>query len=336
MGANNNWSEFDMAWDFEPPSVTIGDLTRDRSADILEGEILDRVATPGGKTHREAHEEIKPSEQPLSYLPPVLRHIDFEKVKTRRDMIFELCKYLPLNEYNLPMYFYRADLLEHPDPLRPIEDVQANLESATVYINYHQGFPTLSKDRPFWAKFEYETQEAFDAFKLYLEIRGARTTHKVVELYREDLVEEWYSIYYWRFRSLAYDMFTAAHHHRMREHRIFELQDAHYARSERIFGSVVAALEAKTPEDWDKEKPKDLVAIMSTLADVQRKALSIGPSGASEAVNKNTPIEAIMKQSAETSSPTIIVDDDNNMASLLADPDMLDKAQDLIIEVNKR
>lgn len=256
---------------------------------------------------------------------------------SRAALIQELSKNLPLNEFNLPNYIYRADLLD-PSTILMLKakgqtaTIGQLVDSAVVPISWGQGFPTVEGENPIWAKFSFEPPNAFEAFLRYAEQAGVRQVHAITHE-SPDLVREWYHTYFWQYRARALDLFRAAHHHRLREHRILELEDNHWAEGQKIMQRLQRAMANKSEEDLQALDVDKLIASMERIAKIQRAAVRLPTNGASEVeVPKTTSVEVAIRQASEDGSQRKV---DNNVdMELLSDPEALRIAQDLIIKVS--
>lgn len=324
---------------------SIQDPTRQRDHDYGYDKILDLQPVSGGTTHSQAMENLPENVQPQAVVLPALRGINLEHVQSRTDLLRELSTRLPLNEYNLPLYIYRADMLDWESLVAPTvqgSDEQRRqaeaLTSSIVYINYHQGFPTLAKDQPFWRKLEFETKDAFDWFLRFLQLDGARELTRL-EGQHGDLLYEWYNQNYWKYRAQAYDLFTAAHHTRLREKRIFELNDKHYQKGEAIFNKIAAVISDKGNDEWNKLEIPEAVQLMKTIGDFQRKAVEVHAIKGQTTNHKLTSLEKITHENANVDTHVVNMDPDDEgsetMARLFDDPEALEQAQALILKVSK-
>lgn len=276
----------------------------------------------------------------VSALPAVLRGLDVSKVETRTDFIRELSRTLPLNEYNLPIYIYNPAFLDvglllgtqRVDAKQLLGDMLTN---SITYVQYDHGFPTLKDDLPIWSQLPWETRVAFEAFLQFLELEGARGIHKIPNI-TPDLLKEWFHENIWNYRAKAYDAYLTAHHTRLREKRIFSVQDDHFKKSQKLLEKVTIALEAKTSDHMESMDFDKLVTAFGRLAKVQQDSLQIGmPKDGVPQVGSS--VEVIMRKAAEGQGQIRKIDNDTvDMEALLSDPTALDAAQELIIKVNQR
>lgn len=271
---------------------------------------------------------------PAEVETPINTHgFNLSKVETRLDLIKEAARTLPTNEYNLPTYIYRTDLLTLEMVKFPAM-LEGMLDSARVYLDYHHGFPTLGGENPFWAKLPWESDTSFAVFLMYLELEGARSLHKVTAV-APDLVQQYYHAHYWGHRSLAYDMYQAAHHERLRHQRIFEVEDTHWKASKALFGNISKALEGK---ELSEVEPEKLVKMLHTTVQIQRLAAGLPTGGhhkQSEEGPKAPSVEITMRQIAENAGAKPVEVQELDFSSVYSDPEALKAAQSLIIKVNR-
>lgn len=275
-------------------------------------------------------------------IPLALRNVDFNHCSTRTDFMRQIIRNIPVNEYNLPQFLYRADLITPPVVAEDPKDtdyktIAEMLEAAQITLSYEQGFPALANGQPIWGQFDYEDKESFTAFLQYLDQPGARRLDKV-NCSSPDLVMNWYAQNFWPTRALAYDMFKIAHYQRLREHRILALNDTHFIEAEKAFGKLAKVLGDKLD---DVEAMKELsvpetVSALDKIVKIQRLAAGLSTTGGKDEPSKTTTsVEVSMREVSQTSQPIRERDDDADITELLANPDLLNKAQELIIKVNR-
>jgi hypothetical protein len=271
---------------------------------------------------------------PTDVETPINTHgLNLSRVETKLDLIKEAARTLPTNEFNLPTYIYRTDLLSVEVIQKP-ENLEPMLEAARIYLEYHHGFPTLGGEQPFWSKLPWETDSQFAAFLFYLELEGARNLQKIQSV-APDLLSQYYHSYYWAQRALAYDMYRAAHHERLRHQRIFEVEDTHWKAAKGLFNRLSTALDGVDLKDVEPDK---LVKMMSTAAQIQRAAAGLSPTGAVKGDDKgpkSPSVEISMRQIAENqgAKPTHV--DELDFSQIYNDPEALKAAQSLVIKVNR-
>lgn len=298
----------------EEPIRSIDDACRDREGDM--------------------HTSTEVSIIPGNVEGPINTHgLNLSKVETRIDLVKEATRILPTNEFNLPTYIYRTDLLTVEVAKRP-EMLEGMLEGARIFLEYHHGFPTLKDDQPFWAQLEWEPKAAHEAFLHYLELEGGRTLGKIIHI-APDLVKQYYHMYYWSQRALAYDMYQVAHHDRLRHQRIFEVEDTHWKASKELFARLNTALSGADLKDMEADK---LVKMLKTAVDIQRLAAGLNVSGTQkpdENGAKSPSVEITMRQIAQNNGAKPTQEAELDFAAVYDDPEALKAAQSLIIKVNR-
>ncbi len=146
---------------------------------------------------------------------------------------------------------------------------------------------------------------------------------------------EWFHLHYWVSRAKAYDMFRAAHHQRLRESRIMSLENDHFLAGERIFKRLNRAIDNKTDEQLDAMDIDKLIGALEKVSKIQRSAAGLAAIGNGKEVEtpKSTSVEVIMRNVADEGVPRKT--EEGFDMTLFDDPETLDKAQDLIIRVNR-
>lgn len=264
----------------------------------------------------------------------VLRRLDLSSINSKRDVFQQLLPTIPLNEYNLPRYIYRADLIDHHLLCQPAEGsdfIQEALDAAIVHLDYYQGFPTFRDGTPMWGQMGHEPREAFEAFMVYLDLDGARTLTNVMG-YSLDRLNDWYYLYFWSSRAKACDMFRAAHHARQREQRIFKTENTHYLEAERLFTRISNALESIAAEEWAEMGPSDLITSLEKVAKLQRLSAGLATTGGAETRPGNMSVELTMRQIAQDSGEKRRETVDFDTEALLTNPETLEMAQELILK----
>lgn len=277
-------------------------------------------------------------------VPSALRNIDLSKCATRADFMKGLARNIPTNEFNLPLFIYRADLISPPvisvDAEEQFDYSQLSnmLDAAQVQLTYDQGFPTIANGQPIWAQLEYEDRKSFDAFLQYLDQPGARLLTDIISE-PLDLLTNWYVLNFWNVRALAYDMFKIAHHQRLREHRILALNDKHYIEGERAFNKLASVLGDKLndTEQMKEMSIPEIVSALEKMGKIQRLAAGLSTTGGKdEPPKQTTSVEVITREISQSSNPGRRDNEDSDISELLANPDLLNKAQELIIRVQNK
>jgi hypothetical protein len=326
----------------------VGELDDDTLS--LAGE--PEFAQPGLRDIEEA--------KPVGRLPHgPLRSIDPDRLMAKWQLMEQLNSSLQLNEWDLPDYIYRADLLDHTlvadgmkrhlDPtttaiLSPtegrsegIQEIVAHINAARVELVYHEGFPALENGMPFWQQLPFETVEAYTAFTFYLEQGGAR---KMTDLIAWDLgeVKNWFHTYFWNFRVKAFDLYRSAHATRTKLTRMLSTEDDHFKLAAKLMQSLGTILEG--PGFKDKLEALDAdkaIGVLEKLVKVQR--ISVGlPANGSTTADAAKPVappttNIIMQQITEGH---VRKEETNDFDMLTEDPALVEMAQNLIIESQKK
>lgn len=298
----------------EEPVLSIDDQCRDREEDLGSTEVI-----------------------PLSAEGPTNTHgLNLSRIETRLDLVREATRILPTNEFNLPTYIYRTDLLR-VEMLSEQSHLEGMLESSRIYLEYHHGYPTIKDELPFWSKMEWEPESAFEEFLRYLELGGAR---KLSDLNHTapDLIKQYYHMYYWGYRAAAFDMYLVAHHHRLRHQRIFEVEDTHWKAAKSLFTKLNTALDQYDPEKLKEVEPDKLVKMLKTAVDIQRLAAGLTVGGLTKE-GENGPkapsVEITMRQIAENQGVKPTQEAEIDFSQIYDDPEKLAAAQSVVIKVNR-
>lgn len=266
---------------------------------------------------------------------------------------------LPLNDYGLPDYIYRADMIP-PDILsdsytpRERKDM---LVAASLQLTFTHGYPSIEEAVPFWERLPSEPLEAYNTYMMFMEMPEktsfevpVRLLHHIAAVSNIELsrVIEWCHVYYWHWRSRAYDLFIAASHRKQREHRIMSIEGKHFMLAERYLTAVDTliseklgrALKAVQDDEADQTEfesldIKGLVDIVDKLAKVQRISVGLPANGSTQvAVSgeiKHGAVGDVFKTVAKEATPdTQTSRRSQQMDALLANPDDLAKVQDLM------
>lgn len=270
---------------------------------------------------------------------------------------------LPVTGEDLPVGFYRADLLTLSDTTDPIDPTSKQLEEAQVLqaayveLSYDHGYPILPGGEPFWHKLDYEPGIAYGAFQIFLDLDmngGARELSELAhnqEFLRVleqssgsspshqralDTLTEYYYLYYWRQRSKAHDLFKEAAYRHQRIRRAMSAEDYHYRLSEKLLREVETYLSSA---DFMKDlTPKTAIDALSKLVAIQRVSAGLPASGplASKDVPITTQFEAILRQLAErpqTSDQT--TRKSPLIGTVLKDPKTVRDMQELVIRITQ-
>lgn len=284
-----------------------------------------------------------------------LKYIILENCTSTARLMEMLSRGIPLNQYSLPEYIYRVDMLDTshfttllqstttisfpPDKAQAnaLNDATAMLESAVMHFKYTEGFPSFENGIPFWQKLPFEPEEAYQAFVAYLELGGARQVHKLIS-YDIDIINEYFHTYYWNWRVVAFDLYRAVHHQRLKIQRMISTEDDHFRKAEKFFAKVTDWLEKADFSDEDfGMTPEKAVGMMEKLVKIQRISVGLTATGESKentAPRPETPVQVLVQTIGHTNVSTK-GDDDEDLDDLYNNPDAIEHAQSMIIEMQK-
>jgi hypothetical protein len=193
-----------------------------------------------------------------------------------------LSKDIQANQYGLPPYFIRSDLL----PGLTLGNVsQEEVDAASVGLFYNEGYPTLEDGRAFWNQLPHEPPQAFTFFQHYLaqaEETGIRQLDILAHAHGVDasLMRAYYQEFYWSARARAYDLFIVVAQERKRQLRIRGMENNHYDLAGEKLNQLLNRLTPAEGDEanwWDELDAKDAVELFIELAKLQR--LSVGLTG---------------------------------------------------------
>lgn len=268
---------------------------------------------------------------------------------------------IPLNDYRLPTHLYRADLI----PLdifqyAPFERSEM-LNAAAMDLAFTHGYPALDDINPIWDRLPCEPQEAFDAFMIYLELPETTNAENPVrflplistmtQIPLEALASHCH-VFYWHWRSHAYDLFQVACRRKQRERRIMTVEGYHFAMAENALNKVTKLLDrrldlelidAAKAESADEieTKLKDLVDVATKLAQIQRVSVGLPSGGPSKldievSGRRHEQVGDVFKGIAKDAGhdkPTERRSSD--MDALLQDPTNLAQIQDMMVRLSR-
>jgi hypothetical protein len=296
-----------------------------------------------------------PQQQLTTFQRSPLARINFDKIEGRRELMQELHDTIPLNEFNLPRYIYRVDLLDHaviaeaarntfattptispPEvgPSHAHNALQEALDAAIVHLEYVHGYPTFKSGQPLWSQMPHESSESFSAFCEYLSLPGVRILTDVKQAH-VSIASEYFQFYYWHFRATAYDMYRQAHHDRMRVQRIMDTEDNHYLEGAKLFSRLSKALEGVDDEVLREMDPEKLLSMLEKAAKLQRISAGLNSQGGQAPETSPVNVEVRMKQIAKDNTQVVQIEDSFDSDLLLANPETLETAQELILKINK-
>lgn len=284
---------------------------------------------------------------------------------TRAMTLAAAARFIPCTAEGLPAGFYRADLVADDLPAAAARLPSAT-EAAFVPLNYQEGFPALPDGRPFWNKLDYEPPAAFAAFELYVALaaNGPRYVAALLQspelqrLYGDSLtsplLQEMHTLYYWKERARAADLYQEATNRHIRTRRAQNMQDYHFTQSDTLLRKVMDQLNTEETFDAMKHDPQVLLSAMEKLVKIQRVSVGLPSAAPLPAATQETPFsfEMVMRQMIQqeanlartegTNSLNTTIDQDGRVVSstdnllrgALHSPDTSKLMQELIIKMS--
>ncbi len=279
---------------------------------------------------------------------------------TRLSTFRDASRALPTNEYGLPKFLYRPDLIPEDLFLRPQDEQAEILGAASIDINYMEGFPAYDNQAALWSQMEFEPDDAFAAFQQYL-AQGSKLGVRRLEVLAQNneyaqhipqyyrgltKLTELHTYYSWGPRCKAADLFEQAANAKLRERRVLSVQDSHFLESERMLKMLKDKYFDRIDEEtgeyiWIEEMtPKVALEFLDKLIKIQRISLGLPAHGladqGADGLQRHASVEVTLKQIAKMGA-----DPDANRRSnagagldlLLADPETAMLAQQLIVKV---
>lgn len=283
---------------------------------------------------------------------------------SRAEIIASANRYLPSTNDGLPAGFYRADLVPFEAPAQTAL-LPSNIDAAFTQLNYQEGFPSLPDGRPFWHKWDLESPEAFAAFEVYVssaesgprQLSSLLLSVELQRLYGERLtvsyLRELYTIYYWKERSKAFDLYQEAAYRHIRTRRAQSMENYHYLQAEALLTKVFQALGNEETFEALRHDPGQLLNAMDKLVKIQRISVGLPSTAPAESLKlqeSTTDFEMTLRQIAQrnmspvTNSQNTTVDEsgrvipntDNLLRGALNDPNTAKMLQEVIIKISTK
>jgi hypothetical protein len=324
-------------------------------------EVLDndrRGIEQGTPRNHNTEVEGAPPHSLPSIIAGPLRQIKQSAIKDTRSLIEQLVMTIPLNEYGLPVFFYRADLLDYTlfqtiPTVAEARFLQQLLSNAIVQLSYAQGFPTLEDGSPIWGPLPWEPETSYNLFTQYVEQVGVRSLHTLNRKegnYRSEIpiatVNEYFSLYYWKVRARSYDLFASAHMQRKRVARLLSTEDRHFQVADDLMKKIKQRIGQFEEEDFIDVGPKEAADILEKLVRVQRISVGLPANGADNAVvtkqrqlDQAQSDEAKLKELAAADQKLIEVNqamiDKVEIDLLRESPELVEMAQQMILALGQ-
>jgi hypothetical protein len=289
----------------------------------------------------QAHSDQEVEDADFRQVVNTANTVIFPTDSSRGEIIDHLNNAIPTNEYGLPLFYIRSDLIDWSFIDAHGYLLQESADCASEALAYTEGYPTLRAGSPFWSRLPHEPQEAFVLFQRYIdlaELEGIRlidtlATNERVEL---DHIRNMALEYYWSSRCRAYDLFIVAAEAKKREVRTRKTENSHFDTAGIILDRVVAKI-TSDPEIVEKMEAKDLFDLFEQMVKVQR--LSLGLTGQNASTNTALPmtpgasVEVILRQLTQSigAAPEVGESLQKRLALLMSDEGTAMQAQELII-----
>jgi hypothetical protein len=200
----------------------------------------------------------------------------FPEDATKGDIIYELSQRIPQNEFGLPDFFFRSDLI-HGTQL-----TDQDVDAAAVGLFYFNGYPTLENGSSFWNQLPHEPQKQYEMFTAYLDQAGEIGIRQLDLLavhtdFRVEELSEFSREFFWSARARAYDLFITAAEAKKRQHRIRKMEDKHFVETDKMFTKLLQRFTGEF-DDWIEElNAKEAIEALELLVKIQR--MSVGLTG---------------------------------------------------------
>lgn len=281
---------------------------------------------------------------------------------SKGDIFRKLNQAIALSDHHIPTHLYRADLIPLDIFQSPPQERQAILNAATLEVTFTHGYPAFGEVTPIWERLPCETEDAFNAFVVYLElpektegdnIRFLPLISHTTKIPVSKLAD-YCHIFYWHWRSRAYDLFIAASLRKQREMRIMSIEGKHFKMAEEALSKVMSLATMKLDYELALAKPdkdgevdmegtarlKEIIDMADKLVAIQRVSVGLpakGPATVDVNVNlpRNAPVQEVFKQIAKESvDDTDTLHRSEDVDALLQNPDDLASIQEMMIRLS--
>lgn len=258
---------------------------------------------------------------------------------TRGEVIEHLSRQIPQNEYGLPLFYVRSDLLDLNRHLHQGHISQDEADAAAELLTYQDGYPTFRSGSPFWVQMPHEPYPAYLLFQRYLDLAESEGIRLVDSLARAENVpleqiREYFMEFFWSSRARAYDLFIVAAEQKRREVRTRKTENKHYEQAGTLLEGIVSRL---TDDKLDELDASELLDALEQMVKIQR--LSLGLTGQSAStINRDlapaSSVEVILRQLTKNSGPQQEGAENlqNRLALLMQDESTAMQVQELIVK----
>jgi hypothetical protein len=300
---------------------------------VIEGNYREVLASMDSDLMDEAQ-----ADDPGGHKIAVRQRVILPEDCTRALAVRLLAKSIQTNEYGLPIYYLRSDLL--PYDLGNLN--QGEVDAAVVQLSYDEGFPTTDKNQLFWSQMPHEPQELFMLFVAYLDQPlevGIRQLELLAQSQRVELslVTDAFYEYFWSARARAYDLFQVAADRKKRELRIRKSEDSDFVLASNMLEQLLERFNCDEGNWWDELTAKEALDALEQLVKLKRLSLGLTGQHASSLPRAGgssvESVENIMKQLTNAGAATEASAMD--VRALLLDPETATMAQSLIIKATR-
>jgi hypothetical protein len=262
---------------------------------------------------------------------------------SRGDAVALLSKDIGFNQYGLPEFFIRSDLLPLTagTPITPYD-----IDAASVGLFYREGYPTTEAGTAFWNQLPHEPMAAFILLQKYInqaETHGIRQLEllAVEEDTELETLRQMSLEFFWSSRARAYDLFISAAEMKKRQFRTRKMESVHFDQAQSLMDGLMQKFNIGDENWWDELSVKEAIEMMDVLVKIQR--LSMGLTGANASSLPKNPLpdgaspQQIMEHLTKGSSMASR-DTEGFMARLdefLSDPESGMQVQDAIIRLSR-
>lgn len=295
---------------------------------MADGNVMDKESEDWAETMLDS-----PNTQTL--VPIDAQPATIISANSRAEAVRKLIEQVPHNQYGIPTYLYRVDLIPSNFHEMDAENQADIIRSAEMNVLFEEGFPTTDDGMPIWAQFQFESREDYSLFQKYL----TQTPRQLYELAMDSGIpvsqlRDKFDLNYWHARALAYDLFKTIQMESLRTQRIMELGDTHYLMANGVLKKLNLRLQETDFEDMES---KDLIKALKDVTGMQRIALGLPVNGGVEP-QKSEEMEMRLRRVARAHgvSEENKRSQSNGMSLADMDADMIEMAEELIIRHTKK
>jgi hypothetical protein len=267
--------------------------------------------------------------------------IIFQLDASRGEKVSQLARMIQTNDYGLPLYYIRSDLVDWTriDSYGHIS--YDEIEQAGEILDYEQGYPCLRKGSPFWTQLPHEPHQSYILFQEFLaldEHEGIRLLDTLAKQQQVPLenIREISLEYFWSARARSYDLFIVAAEAKKRETRTRKTENSHFSTAAGILDEIINRINTEPALIKDMSGP-DLFDLFEKMVKIQR--LSLGLTGSNASTNQQLPmnpggtVEMILRTLTKDNGLSEQAGENiqQRLAALMGDEETALRAQELVI-----